>query len=222
MENHLKSYSKKLVVFDLDRTLISVNSGSRYLKILYKQKVLPFSAFIRAMILRFRFKFTSMSVEKLHYLALDQMMKGLSLTDMEQHVDTLVDELIPDYLYLPAYNELLAARERGDTIVLFSSSADFIVRKFAAYFKIDLWESTVYGVDKDHRICKIAKLMIGLQKEKCLLALQKELGIPKSRVVVYTDSHDDIPLLLQAGEAVAVNPDRKLAKLARLQNWRVI
>jgi phosphoserine phosphatase len=150
------------------------------------------------------------------------MMKGLSLTDMEQHVDTLVDELIPDYLYLPAYNELLAARERGDTIVLFSSSADFIVRKFAAYFKIDLWESTVYGVDKDHRICKIAKLMIGLQKEKCLLALQKELGIPKSRVVVYTDSHDDIPLLLQAGEAVAVNPDRKLAKLARLQNWRVI
>jgi phosphoserine phosphatase len=41
-------------------------------------------------------------------------------------------------------------------------------------------------------------------------------------MVVYIDSHDDIPLLLEAGEAVAVNPDRKLAKMAKLNKWRII
>jgi HAD superfamily hydrolase (TIGR01490 family) len=213
---------RRLVVFDLDRTLISINSGSHYLKILYKNKVLPFSIFAKALLLRLKFKVTSMTVERLHHLALDGMLKGLLLEDLEKHTDALLDQIVPHLLYLPAYHELLAARERGDTIVLFSSSADFIVRKFAAHFQIGRWESTVYGIDKDNRICKIAKLMVGTEKERCLLALQQELGIPKSQVVVYSDSHDDLPLLLQAGEAVAVNPDRKLTKMARLHQWRVI
>jgi len=103
-----------------------------------------------------------------------------------------------------------------------SSSPDFIVKKFAAYFKIDRWEATSYDVDKENRLCKIAKLVVGTQKERCLLELQQELGIPKNEVIVYTDSDDDIPLLLQAGEAIAVNPNRKLKKAALLHNWRII
>jgi putative phosphoserine phosphatase / 1-acylglycerol-3-phosphate O-acyltransferase len=64
--------------------------------------------------------------------------------------------------------------------------------------------------------------MVGTQKEKCLLEYQKLLGISKSEVVVYSDSHDDIPLLLQAGHPIAVNPDKKLAKFAQLNQWRII
>ncbi len=163
-----------------------------------------------------------MSIEELHYRAFDTLLKGLSMEALQKDVDILLAQLLPGSLYAPAYNELKAAQKRGDYVALMSSSPDFLVKNFAAYFNIDWWEATVYDVDKENCLCKIAKLMVGTQKERCLLELQQELGIPKSQVVVYTDSNDDIPLLLQAGEAVAVNPNKKLRKAAEFHHWRII
>ena len=163
-----------------------------------------------------------MTIEELHHRAFDTLLKGLSMEALQKDVDILLAQLLPGSLYAPAYDELKAAQKRGDYVALMSSSPDFIVKKFAAYFNIDWWEATVYDVDKENCLCKIAKLMVGTQKERCLLELQQELGIPKSQVVVYTDSHDDIPLLLQAGQAVAVNPNRNLRKAAQLYHWRTI
>jgi phosphoserine phosphatase len=163
-----------------------------------------------------------MSIEELHHRAFNTLLKGLSLQALENNADILLAQLVPSSLYPPAFNEWTAAQKRGDYIALMSSSPDFLVKKFAVYFKIDCWEATVYDVDKENCLCKIAKLVVGTQKERCLLELQQELGIPKSQVVVYTDSDDDIPLLLQAGEAVAVNPNKKLRKIAELYRWRII
>jgi phosphoserine phosphatase len=163
-----------------------------------------------------------MTVEKLHHEAFDQILVGLSLKELEKHVDELLSQLFPQFLYLPAYQELIRAQKKGDHIVLFSSSPDFLVKRFAAYFGISTWEATVFGVDKEQCLCKIAKLMAGREKERCLLKLQKQLGIHKNQVIVYTDSYDDLPLLLQAGEAIVVNPDRKLARMAKMNGWRMI
>ena len=97
-----------------------------------------------------------------------------------------------------------------------------MVKKFAVYFKIDRWEATSYHIDKENRLCKIAKLVAGSEKARYLLELQQELRIHKNDVVVNTDSDDDIPLLMKAGQAVAVNPNKKLKKAAKLHRWRVM
>jgi HAD superfamily phosphoserine phosphatase-like hydrolase len=213
---------KKLIVFDLDHTLISTNSSYCYLKTLYQRGSLSISVLLRAALLKCRYYATSMTLEKLHHVVFDRMLRGFSLESLEHHIDALVEKIVPAALYLPAYQELTAAKQRGDYTALLSSSPDFLVRKFAAYFGIDSWEGTAYSLDKERRLSKISKLIVGTTKKSCLLRLQEKLGIPKQQVVVYTDSHDDIPLLLEAGEAVAVNPDRKLAKFARLNKWRII
>lgn len=213
---------KKLIIFDLDHTLISTNSSYCYLKTLYQRGALSISVLLRAALLKCRFYATSMTLERLHHVVFDRMLRGFSLESLEKHIDALVDKLLPGALYLPAYQELMDAQKRGDYIALISSSPDFLVRRFASYFGIDSWEGTAYDVDHELRLCNIAKLITGPQKKRSLLRLQERFGIPKKQVVVYTDSHDDIPLLLEAGEAVAVNPDRKLAKFARLNKWRII
>jgi HAD superfamily phosphoserine phosphatase-like hydrolase len=210
---------KKLVVFDLDHTLISTNSSYCYLKTLYQRGALSISVLLRAALLKCRFYATSMTLERLHHVVFDRMLRGFSLESLEKHIDVLVDKLLPGALYLPAYLELMDAQKRGDYVALISSSPDFLVRRFASY---ESWEGTAYDVDHELRLRNIAKLITGPQKKKSLLRLQERFGIPKKQVVVYTDSHDDIPLLLEAGEAVAVNPDRKLAKFARLHKWRII
>lgn len=214
--------NKKLVIFDLDHTLISTNSSYCYLKTLYQIGALSVSVLLRAALLKCRYYATSMTLEKLHHVVFDRMLRGFSLESLEKHIDALVDKLLPGALYLPAYQELMAAQKRGDYIALISSSPDFLVRRFASYFGIDAWEGTAYDIDHEQRLCNISKLITGPQKKRSLQLLQERFGIPKKQVVVYTDSHDDIPLLLEAGEAVAVNPDRKLARMARLNKWRII
>lgn len=216
------NYQKKLAVFDLDCTLISANTSYLYLKNLYHKKIVKFSQFVYAALIKFRFYLTPMTLEKLHHLAFNGLLKGAPLNILEQHLDAFLQECLPRYLYNPAYQELLKAQERGDYIALFSSSPDFIVRKFASYFHIDLWVATSYQVDKEYRLCKIAKLVMGSQKQMALKELQKRLEIPKSQVIVYTDSHDDLPLLMHAHEPVAVNPDGKLARIAKKYSWRMI
>ncbi len=218
----LKVAPRNLVVFDLDHTLISGSTSYSYLKILYQKKALPFSVLARAAWIRIRFYTSSMSLENLHHLVFDRLLHRFSLETLEKHLDILLDRLIPGALYQPAYEQLLAAQKRGDYTALLSSAPDFLVRRFARLLGFNFWEGTVYDIDKENCLCHIAKLMVGTQKEKCLVEIRNRLGISKDQTIVYSDSHDDLPLFFQAGTAVAVNPDRKLSKIAKQLKWSII
>lgn len=213
---------RKLAVFDLDYTLVSINTSYFCLQKLYQKKTIGFLTFLSAIFIKFRFYFTRMSLEKLHHVVFNTLLKGISLPILKEHLDVFLEQCLIDHLYPPAYQELLAAQQRGDYIALFSSSPDFIVEKFAAYFKIPFWEATVYGVDKENRLCNISKLVVGLQKKRLLVKLQKKLGIAREHTVVYSDSYDDLPLFREAETPIAVNPSGKLAKVARKNCWKVI
>jgi len=212
----------RLVIFDLDHTLISVASSYHYVKTLYRKGILSLRQILQAVFIRWKFFLTSMSLEDLHHLVFEKMLKGFSLDDLEAHVEELIRELLPMAIYEPAFRELKIAQKQGDYIVLLSSAPDFLVRAFASYFEIEHWECTVYAVDKRKRLCDIANLMVGSKKMQSFVKLRTQLGISKEQTVVYSDSYDDLPLFLQAGQPIAVNPDRKLAKIARKLHWRVI
>lgn len=192
------------------------------MKSLYQRGVVSMITIARAFFIRWKFFLSSMSLEDLHHLVFNKILKGFSIESLESHVEEFVKQLLPSAIYEPAFYELKEAQKRGDYIVLLSSAPDFLVRAFATYFKIQYWDSTVYGVDKERCLCKISKLMVGSRKRQSLLNIQRRLGISKKQTVVYSDSHDDLPLFLQAGDPVAVNPDRRLAKIAKQCNWRVI
>lgn len=212
----------RLIIFDLDHTLISAASSYLYMKSLYERKLVSLKTVLKAIFIKWKFFFSSMSLEELHYQVFDKMLKGFSLESLEEHVEEFLKQLLPKAIYEPAFKELKEAQERGDHIVLISSAPDFLVRAFATYFQIQHWDSTVYAVDKKRCLCNIAKLMVGRTKKQSMLEIRRRLGLSKSETVVYSDSHDDLPLFLQAGHPVAVNPDRRLAKIAKQLNWRVI
>ncbi|MGR3973384.1 MAG: HAD-IB family phosphatase [Candidatus Rhabdochlamydia sp.] len=217
-----KKNSLRLTVFDLDRTLISVVSSSSYMKNLYQRGLISLITVFKAGWIKVKFVFTSMSLEELHHQVFNKLLKGFSMEALECHVEEFVNKLLPTAIYMPAFQELQEAQKRGDYVALISSAPDFLVRAFATYFKITHWESTVYAVDQKKRVCDIAKLMVGSTKKRSFLKLKKQLGLDKEQTAVYSDSHDDLPLFYQAGQPVAVNPDRKLAKIARKCKWRII
>lgn len=62
----------------------------------------------------------------------------------------------------------------------------------------------------------------GQGKADAIVALAAERGIDLANSWAYSDSASDIPMMEVVGHAVAVNPDAKLAAVAREKGWPVV
>lgn len=62
----------------------------------------------------------------------------------------------------------------------------------------------------------------GEGKAEAIKSLAAERGIDLDNSWAYSDSASDIPMMELVGHAVAVNPDAKLAALARQRGWPVV
>ncbi|MGV9567028.1 HAD family hydrolase [Streptomyces sp. NPDC003480] len=61
----------------------------------------------------------------------------------------------------------------------------------------------------------------GPAKAEAVRALAAAEGLDLPRCAAYSDSHNDIPMLSLVGHPYAINPDTKLRKHARAQDWRL-
>ncbi|WP_405491703.1 HAD family hydrolase [Streptomyces sp. NBC_00096] len=61
----------------------------------------------------------------------------------------------------------------------------------------------------------------GPAKAEAVRALAAAEGFDLARCAAYSDSHNDIPMLSLVGHPYAINPDTKLRKHARANDWRL-
>ncbi|MFS8563777.1 MAG: HAD-IB family phosphatase [Rhabdochlamydiaceae bacterium] len=212
----------KLAAFDLDKTLLASNSSYEFCRHLYKCKIISFKQLLCCAAYRIGHELSFLSIEELHDKVFKKILLGLPLTTLKKQVPSFLENFLFSSLYLPTVAELFKAQKRGDYTVILSNSPDFLVEPIAQFFQVDEWGATKYTVDKDRRLCKIAKLMEGRNKAAYLLELAIHFQISKDAITAYSDSYHDLPFLLEAGCPIAVNPDRKLLKIARLRKWSVI
>jgi HAD superfamily hydrolase (TIGR01490 family) len=212
----------KLSVFDLDRTLIRINSSFIYCITLCCKGAVPFSYLFASIYYYFRHRFCKMSLEHLHRSVFNKLLRGLPKEVLESHVEDFVEQKISRSLHVPTFERLKLAQKEGQYTVILSNSPSFLVRAIAEYFGVDEWKSTEYAVDKDQKICHISSLMQGEDKARCALQIAERWNISKDSITAYSDSYFDLPLLLAAGNAVAVNPDKKLREVALKQHWEIL
>lgn len=67
----------------------------------------------------------------------------------------------------------------------------------------------------------VGEILHGPAKAVAVRAIAEAEGLDLSRCFAYSDSHNDIPLLSMVGHPVAINPDSKLRRHARANNWPV-
>ncbi|WP_137725566.1 HAD-IB family hydrolase [Prescottella subtropica] len=59
----------------------------------------------------------------------------------------------------------------------------------------------------------------GGEKAKAVHAFADEVGAPLSEAFAYSNGAEDVPMLESVGRPVALNPDRRLAEIARTEGW---
>lgn len=210
-----------LTAFDLDGTLLKCNSSLAFSRFLYRRGVFSLSERLYCLYIAFAHKAFGMPLQKLHTSVFKRLFLGKSLEAIKEQVFSFIPTIFPEKLYEPTMQRLREAKERGDTLLLLSSSPDFLVEPIALALGLP-FISTKYCVDKHGNLCNISLLMVGRVKAEILRDWTEKLLIDKNKVTAYSDHFDDIDFLREAGTAVAVNPCPKLRRFCKNHNWEII
>lgn len=212
----------RLTVFDLDRTIIADNCSFDFCRYLVAKRVLPSISLLYSVFYYFKHVFFGMSLTQLHAKVFERLLRGRSLKIIEENVEPFLREYLSSRIYLPALAQLRLAQHLGHYTLILSNSPSFLVEKIAYILGFNEWRATQYAVDKERNLCHIASIMQGEEKASCVQEVAGKLSIDKDRITAYSDSFLDIPLLLAAGTAIAVNPDRKLRRFSEQHEWPIL
>ncbi len=114
-------------------------------------------------------------------------------------------------------------RQQGDVLLIITATNDFVTRPIADLFGIDDLIATNAEL-KNNQYTGAVSGTPSFQKGKIsrLREWLDETGHDMQGSWFYSDSHNDLPLLQEVDNPVAVNPDPTLAEYAQRAGWKVI
>lgn len=211
-----------LTVFDLDHTLLAVNSSYKFGHYLYQHRFFSFGSMAYCVLCYALHKAGYLSIPNLHQRIFQSIFKGQALSELEEAAESFLDLHLSHMLYEASLKRLKEAQQVGGTIAILSSAPDFLVKPITRRLGVGLWEAARYEVNEENCLCAISHVVQGKEKAEAALKIAAGMGIPKEFITVYTDSYLDLPLVEVAGQVIGVNPDRKLRRLCKEKGWAII
>ena len=149
------------------------------------------------------------------------------LTGLPEEVVTAAVDTVFHRDLLPRVRPQLVAemadhRRAGRRVALLTSTLDVIGAPFQAHFGFDtLVAARLEVTDGTYTGRILGDIAYGEAKARLAGEMAQAAGVALTDCFAYGDRFDDRFLLTEVGTAVAVDPDRKLAALARTQGWRL-
>lgn len=212
-----------LAIFDLDNTLLAGDSDYAWGQFLVAHNLVDRPYYERENE-RFGRAYQDGALDIHGYLA-------FALKPLAQHDLSTLEQWRRDFMHskiLPmiqpkAQNLVDKHRQAGDTLVIITSTMDFIAQPIAQEFGIE------------HLIASQAEILNGRftgnvvgtpcyrhGKVERLQTWVEEHGESMTGSWFYSDSHTDLPLLNAVDNPVAVNPDETLRAEAQVRGWPII
>lgn len=208
--------------FDLDKTILKINSGAAFIRRAYKSGLLSNRKLIHAYCLATGYKFNLIDppaiIEKLNgWLA------NMHVNDME----TLCKEIVEKDL-IPAIRpeiviEIKRHKEQGADLVILSSVMDSICLRLAKHLEMHSVICSEMEVVNQHYTGRpIGRFCFRDEKLVRMNQYLHDSDYAPEDCYYYADSIDDLPVLQSVGHPVCVNPDKALEKTAREKNWVIL
>ncbi len=112
-------------------------------------------------------------------------------------------------------------RALGHRTVLITGALDFLVRPLAPLFDDIIAAELGQRNDGTYDGMMTSVPPTGETRAYALEAYAKSHGISLAESVAYADSSSDLPMLEAVGFPVAVNPETRLASIARKRGWLI-
>lgn len=213
----------RLAFFDLDKTILSVNSGTLWVRReaalghLSKRHALKAMAWLA----RYHFGFASaeaMVAEAVAHLA------GTEAAALKARTERFYEDEVRGTFRPGALEAVRAHRAAGERLVMLTSSSHYLSSLVAAELGFDEVLCNRLEVDEAGRHTGRVEggVCFGPGKLPHAQRAAARAGAGLGTATFYTDSYSDLPVLAAVGHPVAVNPDPRLRRHATRQGWRVV
>ena len=207
-------------LFDMDNTLLRVDTAMSWTKFLYKRGELPKAMLAKAIYWSTLYKLAVLDMETVFTkLCLD--LAGDSEDEMIAKCAVWYRDHVVQHVAPAARVALEHHRQAGHVVVLATGSTQDAARPVAQGVGIDHVLSSQLEVAGGKFTGKPSALCFGKHKVSLVEQWAASHGIDLSRSYFYSDSYNDLPMLARVGTAIAVNPDARLRRHAKKNGWAI-
>jgi HAD superfamily hydrolase (TIGR01490 family) len=215
----------RLAFYDLDGTLVSSNVVSQYAYFVRNYPDRLDSAWRLAKLLASVPLLIGLDLysRRLFNEIFYREYRGMRREWLDGRATSLFENVIRPAIYPGARAMVEADRAAGFETVLVTGSLDFCLAPVVAHFRFD------------HAICNSIEFADGCATGRIappLVAEEEKVAAIKRMLVsrfadaaeckAYSDSMSDLPMLESVGHPAAVNPGRRLRRIARERRWRIL
>lgn len=212
-----------IAFFDLDRTLLAVNSAKLWLRRELKDGNIARLDAMRGAAWVALYHLGYGDVEHVIDRAVATL-KDVPESNIRERTLRFYEEEVRPQLRPGALRVLDEHRGSGHRLVLLTSSTRYLSEVVSEELGLDAYLCNSFEVDERGLFTgrALRPLCYGRGKVDHARRLADEHGVPLSACAFYTDSYTDLPMLEVVGEPVAVHPDPRLRREARRRGWRIV
>lgn len=212
-----------LAIFDLDETLIHGDCASLWSEHMVRLGWVDGESFLRRdREMMEAYSKGEMAMEDYMAFSLEPV-AGRTLEELAHLVEPWVEDVIEPIIFGDACHCIAEHRKQGDRVLIISASGTHLVGPIAARLGVDeylaieleaingVYTGNTHGV-LTYREGKVTRLLEWLDQE------QENL----EDASFYSDSRNDLPLLLKVDHPKAVNPDPVLRAHAEQHGWLIL
>ncbi len=147
--------------------------------------------------------------------------EGAPVEQIREDSAEMLSQLILTKSFPAAIRRVREHRALGHRTVLITGALDFVVEPLKPLFD-DIVSASLAVDDKGRYLGQMLDVPpTGESRASALYAYAAKHDIDLAECVAYADSSNDLPMLEVVGFPVAVNPETRLASLARKRGWLI-
>jgi putative phosphoserine phosphatase/1-acylglycerol-3-phosphate O-acyltransferase len=211
-----------IAFYDLDHTILKVNSATHLVNEARKREIMSGKKFRHAIWLSIRYKLrignsTKMIIRMLSWL------RGLREDDIDKLCKDVFSKHLVDNIRPEIIETIQEHRSKKGGVVLLSSASEPICRQFQVYLNMDdLICSKLESVEGILTGKTQGNLVYAREKESRLAQYCNIHGYSQAEAYYYGDSFTDEFVMNAVGFPIAVDPDKKLLRIALKNKWPII
>lgn len=207
--------------FDIDHTVLEINSGSRWIRYMWKTGQMGAFGVARAMAWLAQYRFGLLDYESMATRVLAGY-TGREVAPLAAEIEKWFLDDVAWAICTEARARILKHREAGDVVVLLTSATQYLTQPVATILGIEHMLCTRIDTDGERFTGTYRKpACYGAGKVHWAEAFAAEHDIDLASSFFYSDSLSDLPMLERVGNPRVVNPDPRLRRLARARGWSI-
>jgi len=208
--------------FDLDRTIININSANTLIHHAYKHGLMTKMDLIKGICFSLLYMFDLKDTTKI-INSMIKWVKGVSESTINELSDEMFKNSILKSIRREVHSEINFHKENGGRVVILSSAILPVCRIVADHLGMDdIICSNLEILNGVYTGKSSRKLCFGEEKVARLIDYCTKQSVEPQYSWYYGDSIADFPVLCAVGNPVCVNPDKKLRKAAFKRGWKTV